>query len=96
MQGTSRPTGKAITGAANLGFLFIVLSGMYLWLPRVWTRLQFTQVLWFRERAAGQGARLQLAQRHRRLVGDPAGDCRRRRGADLLPLGRQPGLSHRR
>jgi uncharacterized iron-regulated membrane protein len=48
MQGTSRATGKAITGAANLGFLFIVLSGMYLWVPRLWNRLQFTQVLWFR------------------------------------------------
>ena len=48
LEGVNRSTGKAITGAANLGFLFIVLSGMYLWLPRVWTRLQFTQVLWFR------------------------------------------------
>ena len=48
LQGASRPTGKAITGAANLGFLFIVLSGIYLWVPRVWNRLQFTQVLWFR------------------------------------------------
>ncbi|MGD9904707.1 MAG: PepSY-associated TM helix domain-containing protein [Vicinamibacterales bacterium] len=48
LEGTSRGTGKAITGAANLGFLFIVLSGMYLWLPKVRTWLQFTQVLWFR------------------------------------------------
>ena len=45
---TSRATGKAITGAANLAFLFIVVSGIYLWIPRVWSRLQFTQVLWFR------------------------------------------------
>jgi len=48
LEGVSRPTGKAITGAANLGFLFIVLSGIYLWVPRVWSRPQFTQVLWFR------------------------------------------------
>jgi uncharacterized iron-regulated membrane protein len=48
LEGTSRATGKAITGAANLAFLFIVLSGIYLWIPRLWTRLQFTQVLWFR------------------------------------------------
>ena len=48
LEGTSRGTGRAITGAANLGFLFVVLSGVYLWCPRVWTRLQFTQVLWFR------------------------------------------------
>ena len=48
LEGTSRATGRAITGAANLGFLFIVLSGIYLWLPRVWSWLQFKNVLWFR------------------------------------------------
>jgi uncharacterized iron-regulated membrane protein len=48
LEGASRATGKAITGVANLGFLFIVLSGIYLWCPRVWTWLQFKNVLWFR------------------------------------------------
>ncbi len=48
LEGASRATGKAITGAANLGFLFIVISGIYLWLPRVWTWIQFRNVLWFR------------------------------------------------
>ena len=48
LEGTSRATGKAITGAANLGFLFLVVSGLYLWCPRVWTRIQFRNVLWFR------------------------------------------------
>lgn len=48
LEGTSRATGKAITGAANLAFLFIVVSGIYLWIPRVWSRLQFAQVVWFR------------------------------------------------
>ncbi|MCC6991956.1 MAG: PepSY domain-containing protein [Acidobacteria bacterium] len=48
LEGASRATGRAITGAANLGFLFVVVSGLYLWVPRLWTRLQFTQVLWFR------------------------------------------------
>jgi uncharacterized iron-regulated membrane protein len=46
--GASRATGRSITGAANLAFLFIVLSGLYLWLPRVWTWIQFKNVLWFR------------------------------------------------
>jgi uncharacterized iron-regulated membrane protein len=46
--GASRATGKSITGAANLAFLFIVISGLYLWLPRLWTWLQFKNVLWFR------------------------------------------------
>ena len=54
LQDTSRATGKAITGAANLGFLFIVLSGLYLWVPRIWNRLQFTQVLWFRRGLASK------------------------------------------
>jgi uncharacterized iron-regulated membrane protein len=48
LEGESRATGRALTGAGNLMFLFIVLSGMYLWLPRVWTWIQFKNVLWFR------------------------------------------------
>ena len=48
LEGASRATGKMITGAANLGFLFLVVSGLYLWFPRVWTWLQFKNVLWFR------------------------------------------------
>jgi uncharacterized iron-regulated membrane protein len=34
----NRATGRAITGACNLGFLFLVLSGPFLWLPRTWSR----------------------------------------------------------
>lgn len=48
LEGASRATGKAITGAANLGFLFLVVSGLYLWFPRVWNRSQFRNALWFR------------------------------------------------
>ena len=33
-----RATGRAVTGSCNLGFLFLVLSGPFLWLPRTWTR----------------------------------------------------------
>jgi uncharacterized iron-regulated membrane protein len=43
-----RATGKMITGVSNLMFLFIVVSGFYLWWPRSWTWTQFRQVLWFR------------------------------------------------
>ena len=43
-----RATGKVITGVSNLIFLFIVMSGFYLWWPRTWTWTQFRQVLWFR------------------------------------------------
>jgi uncharacterized iron-regulated membrane protein len=43
-----------VTGAANLLFLFIVLSGMYLWIPRAWRWLAFKQVLWFRRGLPGK------------------------------------------
>ncbi|MEW5931536.1 MAG: PepSY-associated TM helix domain-containing protein [Gemmatimonadota bacterium] len=46
-QAESRETGKMITGAANLGFLFLVLSGFYLWWPRNWTRRVLRSVTWF-------------------------------------------------
>jgi uncharacterized iron-regulated membrane protein len=54
MEGEGRATGKAVTGAANLAFLFIVVSGMYIWVPRLWTRIQFRNVLWFRQGVQGR------------------------------------------
>jgi len=47
-EGAGRATGRAITGACNLAFLFIVVSGFYLWFPRVRTWPQFRNILWFR------------------------------------------------
>jgi uncharacterized iron-regulated membrane protein len=47
-QGENRALARAVTGACNLGFLFIVTSGFYLWWPGRWTRAQFRQVMWFR------------------------------------------------
>lgn len=48
MAGESRATGRAITGAANLGFLFLVVSGFYLWWPRNWSRRAVRNVTFFR------------------------------------------------
>ncbi|MCC7044178.1 MAG: PepSY domain-containing protein [Acidobacteria bacterium] len=48
MSGESRPTGRAMTGAANLLFLFLVLSGVYLWWPKALSRAQLRNILWFR------------------------------------------------
>jgi uncharacterized iron-regulated membrane protein len=45
-----RAIGRAVTGAANLGFFFIVVSGFYLWWPRTWNWTQFRQVMLFRGR----------------------------------------------
>lgn len=54
MQGPQRPTGRAITGASNLIFFFIVLSGLYLWLPRRWNAANLRAVLLFRGGLAGR------------------------------------------
>jgi uncharacterized iron-regulated membrane protein len=46
--GENRAAARAITGASNLVFLFIVASGFYLWWPRKWTRNSLRAVTWFR------------------------------------------------
>ena len=56
-RGRKPATGKAVTGAANLGFLFIVVSGLYLWFPKVWSAVQFKNVMWFRSRFSRPKAR---------------------------------------
>ncbi|MEO1280105.1 MAG: PepSY-associated TM helix domain-containing protein [Pseudomonadota bacterium] len=40
--GKKNDVGKAVTGAANLVFIFIIISGLYLWLPKVlrWSALR--------------------------------------------------------
>ena len=55
--GDSRATAKAITGASNLAFLFLVLSGMYLWLPHVWKWAAFKAHLLFNPKATTAKAR---------------------------------------
>jgi uncharacterized iron-regulated membrane protein len=47
-EGENRELGKKITGISNLLFLFLVVSGFYLWFPRNWTRAAFRNVAWFR------------------------------------------------
>jgi uncharacterized iron-regulated membrane protein len=54
MAGENRPTGRAITGASNLMFLFIVVSGLFLWWPRTWTWAAVKGVLWFRGGLSGK------------------------------------------
>lgn len=50
LEGDSQAIGRAITGTANLGFLFLVVSGFYLWWPRNWTWRALRNVTWFRLR----------------------------------------------
>jgi uncharacterized iron-regulated membrane protein len=54
MEGEGRAVGKAITGACNLAFLGLVMSGVYLWLPKKWTRKQLAPIVWFRGGASGK------------------------------------------
>jgi len=46
--GENRNVARAITGASNLGFLFLVMSGFYLWWPRNWNLKALRNVTWFR------------------------------------------------
>jgi uncharacterized iron-regulated membrane protein len=55
--GENRALPKAITGASNLAFLFLILSGMYLWLPRMWKWAAFKARLLFNEKATTAKAR---------------------------------------
>jgi uncharacterized iron-regulated membrane protein len=54
MSGDSRATGKWLTGWANALFLFLVLSGMYLWIPRVWSWRHVRPLIWFRRTETGK------------------------------------------
>jgi uncharacterized iron-regulated membrane protein len=53
-QGENRAVARAITGACNAGFLFLVASGFYLWWPRNWTWPQFKKIIWFKRRLSGK------------------------------------------
>ncbi len=57
MTGDNRTTARNITGASNLLFLFLLISGIYLWLPKVinWTTVKMR--LWFNPLATTSAAR---------------------------------------
>ena len=54
MQGEYRTTGRAITGISNLGFLFLLISGFYLWWPRKWTWQKVRSTLWVKRGLSGK------------------------------------------
>jgi uncharacterized iron-regulated membrane protein len=53
-KGDNRNLARAITGACNLGFLFLVVSGFYLWWPRSWNLKALRSVTWFRRGLPGR------------------------------------------
>jgi len=54
LSGDQRPIGKAITGAGNLLFLFLAISGIYIWFPRNLTWKVVKPVIWFRSGQRGK------------------------------------------
>jgi uncharacterized iron-regulated membrane protein len=48
VEGEGRATARQFTGISNVVFLFLVLSGMYLWLPALWKWALFKVRLLFR------------------------------------------------
>jgi uncharacterized iron-regulated membrane protein len=54
-EGASQPVGKAIIGAGNLVFLFLVVSGIFLWCPKRWTLYGLRLITLFQRRLKGRG-----------------------------------------
>ena len=57
MTGNNRSSARVITGAANLMFLFLVLSGIYLWLPKIYVRTTLRARVWFNASNSNANAR---------------------------------------
>ncbi len=57
VSGDGRGLARDITGIANLMFLFLVLSGLYLWLPSIYNRATMKLRLWFHPNAKNSAAR---------------------------------------
>lgn len=56
-EGGNRPIWRAVTGYSNLVFLVLMLTGIYIWLPRVWSWPILKLQLWFNPRVNNAKAR---------------------------------------
>ena len=54
LEGEYRIVGRTIMATANLGFLFLLVSGVYLWWPSRGGRAAWRQALWFRRGLRGR------------------------------------------
>ncbi len=54
VEGPNRGVFRSVTGAANLLFLILVVTGMVLWLPKTWSWIKVRAVLWFRSGLSGK------------------------------------------
>ena len=90
----SRATGRAITGACNLSFLILVVTGPILWWPKEWTWRNLKKITVLRGGPLGARTRLELAQRSGILVRSAALPDRTHRRDHVLRLGEQSSLPH--
>jgi uncharacterized iron-regulated membrane protein len=49
-----RATARTVTGAANLAFLVLAISGLYIWWPRKWTPQHARPIVWFTRSRTGR------------------------------------------
>ena len=54
LAGESRTTGRWITGVSNAAFLFLGISGLFLWIPRIWSAAAIRAVALFRRGLSGK------------------------------------------
>jgi uncharacterized iron-regulated membrane protein len=54
VSGDHRTLARSVTGAANLAFFFLAITGPYLWLPRTWSWSNVRAVIWFRAARGGR------------------------------------------
>ena len=57
LSGESREVGKSLISTANLLFLFIIISGIYIWLPKIWRWNMIKPKLLFRRKLPSAKAR---------------------------------------
>jgi uncharacterized iron-regulated membrane protein len=52
--GEYRPTGRSFTGASNLAFLVLAVTGLFIWWPKQFTLQHLKPIVWFRRRLGGR------------------------------------------
>jgi uncharacterized iron-regulated membrane protein len=49
-----RPTGRSATGASNVAFLLLAISGLYIWWPKQLSIQHLKPIVWFRRTSTGR------------------------------------------
>ena len=93
-KGEGRTTAKAITGACNLSFLLLVISGPFLWLPKKWTWQHLAPITWFRRGLSGKARDFNWHNVIGLWCAVPLFFVVLTCGADVVLMGQRPDLSH--